>query len=75
MVPLTSAERGGGKGVQATLQNYWGSALCLSSAILKKKSTRKHDVSEAGSGSVLRRGEGDTYSVGSLTPVIEVSRF
>jgi hypothetical protein len=28
--------------------------------------TRKHNVSETGSVSVFRRGEGDTYCVGSL---------
>jgi hypothetical protein len=37
--------------------NYWISGLCASSGILN---TRKHNVSEAGSVSVL------TYSVGSL---------
>jgi hypothetical protein len=44
-------------------KNYWGFGLCPSSGILK---TRKHNISETGSFSVLRwRGE-DTYSVGSL---------
>jgi hypothetical protein len=44
-------------------QNYWVSGLCPSSGILN---TRKHNVSKTGSISVLRKGEGDTYSVGSL---------
>jgi hypothetical protein len=38
--------------------------LCPSSGILY---TTKHSVSEAGSVSVLRWGEGDTYSLGSFT--------
>jgi hypothetical protein len=44
-------------------QNYCVSGLCPSSGILI---ARKHDVSVVGSVSVLRRGEGVTYSVGSL---------
>jgi hypothetical protein len=44
-------------------QNYWVSKLCPSSGILK---TKKHDVSETASVFVLRPGEGDTSSVGSL---------
>jgi hypothetical protein len=47
-------------------QNYCVFGLCPSSGVLE---TRKHDVSETGSVSVLkRRGGGgeDTYSVGSL---------
>jgi hypothetical protein len=51
------------RGTYLTNQNHWGSGLCPSSGILK---TRKHDVSETGSVSVLRWREGDTYSVGSL---------
>jgi hypothetical protein len=43
-------------------QNYWVSGLCPPSGILN---TRKRDVSQTGSVSVLRGGEGDTYSVGS----------
>jgi hypothetical protein len=38
-------------------QNYWLSGLCASSRILN---TRKHNVSETGSDSIIRRGEGDT---------------
>jgi hypothetical protein len=53
-------------------QNYWVSGLRPSSGILN---TRKHNVSETGSVSILRWGEGDTYSVGSHKswsgPVIE----
>jgi hypothetical protein len=44
------------------LQNYWVSGLCPSSGILN---TGKHKVSETGSVSVFRSGQGDTYSVGS----------
>jgi hypothetical protein len=44
-------------------QNYWVSELCPTSRILN---TRKNNVSETGSVSVLRWGDGDTYSVGSL---------
>jgi hypothetical protein len=43
--------------------NYWGSGLCPSSRILR---TRKHNILETGSLSMLRRREEDTYSVGSL---------
>jgi hypothetical protein len=42
-------------------RNYWVSALGPSSRILI---TRKHNVSETGSVSVLRWGEADIYSVG-----------
>jgi hypothetical protein len=41
-------------------QNYWVSELCPSSRILYN---RKQNVSDAGPVSVLRRVEGDTYSV------------
>jgi hypothetical protein len=41
-------------------QNYWVLGLVISSGILK---TRKYNVSETGSVSILRRREGDTYSV------------
>jgi hypothetical protein len=44
-------------------QNYWAYALSPSSGILE---TRKHDVSETGSVSVIGYGEEDTYSVVSL---------
>jgi hypothetical protein len=44
-------------------EHYEFSGLFSSSGILN---TRKHNVSETGSVSILRRGEGDTYSVGSL---------
>jgi hypothetical protein len=44
-------------------QNYWVSGPCPSSEILN---IRKHEVSETGSVSVPRWGEGDTYSAGSL---------
>jgi hypothetical protein len=44
-------------------QNYCVLGLCLSSGILE---TRKHNISETGSVCVLRWGEEDTYSVGSL---------
>jgi hypothetical protein len=44
-------------------QNHWVCKLCPSSEIVN---TRKHNVSETESFSVLRWGEGDTYSVGSL---------
>jgi hypothetical protein len=44
-------------------QNYWVYGLFPSSSIL---GNRKHDVSENGSVSVLRCGDEDTYSVGSL---------
>jgi hypothetical protein len=44
-------------------QNYWVFGLFPSSGVL---GTRKHDVSETGSVSVLRYvWGGDTYSVGS----------
>jgi hypothetical protein len=42
-------------------QNYWEFVLCPLSGILKNM---KHNVSETGSVSVLRRGDGDTYYVG-----------
>jgi hypothetical protein len=53
-------------------QNYWVLGLFPSSGIL---GDTKHDVSETSSVSVLRCGEENTYSVGSLraNPVIEVS--
>jgi hypothetical protein len=41
-------------------QNYWVFGLFPSSGILEN---RKHDVSETGTLSVLRRGKEDTYSV------------
>jgi hypothetical protein len=41
---------------------FWGGGFCPSSGILE---TRKHNVSETGSVSVLRLGGEDTYSVGS----------
>jgi hypothetical protein len=44
-------------------QNDCVSGLCPSSGILNN---RKHSSSETVSVSVLRRREGDTYSVGSL---------
>jgi hypothetical protein len=44
-------------------QNYWVFGLFLSPGIL---GTRKHDVSETGSVSVIRYEWEDTYSVGSL---------
>jgi hypothetical protein len=44
------------------LKSYRVSGLCPSYGILN---SRKHDVSEAGAVSVLRRGEGVIYSVGS----------
>jgi hypothetical protein len=44
-------------------QNYWVSGLCPSTGILN---TRKHNVTETASVSVLRWREGHTYSVGSL---------
>jgi hypothetical protein len=44
-------------------QNYWVFGLFSSSGIL---GTRRHDVSETGSVSVLRCGGEDTYSDGSL---------
>jgi hypothetical protein len=44
------------------IQNYWVYGLCPSSEILN---ARKH-VSETGSVSILRGGEGDIYHVGSL---------
>jgi hypothetical protein len=53
-------------------QNYWVWGHFPSSGILE---TRKHDVSATGSVSVLRCGGEDTYSVGSLGPVIEDSSF
>jgi hypothetical protein len=53
-------------------QNYWLCGPCLWSGILN---TRKHNVSETGSLSVLRWREGDTYCVGTTGPVIEVSSF
>jgi hypothetical protein len=43
--------------------NHWVSGICASSGILNN---RKHDVLETASVAALRRGEGDTYSVGSL---------
>jgi hypothetical protein len=42
------------------IKNFWVSGLCISSGILN---IRKHNVSETGSVSVLRRREGDTYYV------------
>jgi hypothetical protein len=55
-------------------QDHWVSGLCPWSGILN---TRKHNVSKAGSVSILRCGEEDAYSVGSLrkTPLIDVSHF
>jgi hypothetical protein len=50
-----------GKKTSAFGQNYWVSGLRPSSGIVN---TGKHNVSETGSASVLRRGEGDIYSVG-----------
>jgi hypothetical protein len=44
-------------------QNCWVSGLRASSGILNKG---KHNVTETGSVSVLRRREGDIYTVGSL---------
>jgi hypothetical protein len=44
-------------------RNYWVSGLCSSSGIL---STRKQNIWNIGSVSVLRWEEGDTYWVGSL---------
>jgi hypothetical protein len=44
-------------------QNYWVFGLCPSSYFLK---IREHNVSENEGVSVLRWGEGDTYSVGSV---------
>jgi hypothetical protein len=44
-------------------QNYFGFGFWPSSEILK---TRKYNVSETGSVSILRRREEDIYSVGSL---------
>jgi hypothetical protein len=44
-------------------QNYLVSGLYPSSGILN---TGKHNISETGSDSVLRLGEGETYSVRSL---------
>jgi hypothetical protein len=44
-------------------QNYWVFGLCPSSGIVE---TRKHNVSETGSVSVLRWEGINTYSVGSL---------
>jgi hypothetical protein len=45
------------------LRNCWLFGLCPSSDIVD---TRKHNVSETGSVSVLRWGGGGTYIVGSL---------
>jgi hypothetical protein len=45
------------------IQNHWIPGLCPSSGILN---TRKHNVSETASVAILRCGERDTYSVGSL---------
>jgi hypothetical protein len=45
------------------IQNYWVFGLFPSSGIL---GTRKHDVSETGSVSILKCGGEDTYSVGSI---------
>jgi hypothetical protein len=50
-------------GIWTGFQNHWFSGLCPSSRILI---TRKHNVLETGPVSVLRRDEGDTYSVESL---------
>jgi hypothetical protein len=44
-------------------QNYWVSGLCFSSRIVN---IRNHSISEPGSASILRLGNGDTCSVGSL---------
>jgi isochorismate hydrolase len=44
-------------------QNYWVSGLCPSSGILN---IIKHNILETGSVSVLRCGQGDTYSAGPL---------
>jgi hypothetical protein len=44
-------------------QNYWDFGLYPASGILQ---TIKYDVSETGSVSVLRRGGGDNYCVGSF---------
>jgi hypothetical protein len=50
------------------IQNYWVSGLCPSSGILN---TRKHNVSETGSVSIMKWGEGDTL----LGPLVPVSSF
>jgi hypothetical protein len=54
------------------IQNHWVSRLCPQSAI---RNTRKHSGSETASVSVLRWGEGDTCSVGSLNHWIQTSCF
>jgi hypothetical protein len=45
------------------IQKYRVSGLCASSGIIN---VRIHTVSETGYVSVLRQGEGDTYSIGTL---------
>jgi hypothetical protein len=49
--------------INNSAQNYEVSGLCPSSAILN---ATKHNVSETEFVSVLRLGERDSYSVGSL---------
>jgi hypothetical protein len=44
-------------------QDHWVSGLCPLSGIMK---IIKHNVSETASVSILRRGEGNTYSGGFL---------
>jgi hypothetical protein len=48
-------------------QNYWVSGLCPSSGI---RITRKHNVLETVSVSVLKWREGDTYLIESHNPII-----
>jgi hypothetical protein len=52
-------------------QNYWVFGLCPSSDIL---GTGKHNVWEIGSVSVLGRGGGGSYSVGSLRNRLALSK-
>jgi hypothetical protein len=43
-----------------------GFRICPSSGILN---TRKHNISETGSASIHKRGEGDAYCIGSLRKI------
>jgi hypothetical protein len=53
-------------------QNYWVSGLCPSSRI---QNTRKHNVSETGFVSVLRRGGGEKKTPTLLGPLDRASQI
>jgi hypothetical protein len=58
--------------ISCFIQNHWVSVLRPSSGVLN---TRKYNGSGTGSVSVLRWGEGDAYSVGSLNHWVQIYCF